>query len=173
MHLNTIDSNNVRSFNQLFNECWTYRQRLKLQLGFYVTMHLFYQHKSRVKGTLWSFLVNNRTYVYIQGPVFVAARQQAQTVLRLFSCFWTASINFSFLYLFLSSSYELTVKNPHHLPLAADLWFSAFTLCRSASSRQQYDFLEKLILRLLSFCCHVSLWLAQLFQSYETSDVIG
>ncbi len=35
------------------------------------------------------------------------------------------------------------LKTPHHLPLAADLCCCVFTPCRSAPSRQQYDFLKK------------------------------
>lgn len=61
----------------------------------------------------------------------------------------------------------------HHavnLPLAADLWRCVFMSYCSAASRRRHDFLLKLIFHLLS-CCHASLWLAQLFQSFEISDV--
>ncbi len=39
------------------------------------------------------------------------------------------------------SLYKLN-KSPHHRPLAADLWCCVFTSCRSAPSRQQYEFLK-------------------------------
>lgn len=51
--------------------------------------------------------------------------------------------------------------NFHNPSLAAGLWCCADKRISSSSS---FHWLS---------CCHASLWLAQLFQSYETSDVIG
>lgn len=53
-----------------------------------------------------------------------------------------------FYYLFLPSINVQVNKNPHHLPLAADLRFISYCC---APSRQQYNFLEKP----LSICCTV------------------
>lgn len=47
-----------------------------------------------------------------------------------------------------------------HLPLGSYQWCCAFTLCCSAATRQ-YDFLIS-----LSYCCHVSLWLVQLWDQW-------
>lgn len=85
---------------------------------------------------------------------------------------WYNYINcISTLFLFFHFQIIIALINCWKKPQAADLWLCVFTSDLSATSKQQHNLLEMLILHLLSCCCNTLLWLAWLFQNDETSDV--